>query len=31
VVLHNVCEEVIRMLVAMRCHPEKWVVTTGKK
>ncbi len=29
--LHDAYEEVIRMLVAMRCHPEKWVVTTPKK
>jgi four helix bundle protein len=24
--LHTAFEEVIRMLVAMRCHPEKWVI-----
>jgi four helix bundle protein len=24
--LHNLYEEVIRMLVSMRCHPEQWVI-----
>ncbi|MBN9516907.1 four helix bundle protein [bacterium] len=28
--LHATYEEVIRMLVAMRCRPEKWVITTPK-
>jgi len=24
--LHNTYEEILRMLVAMRCHPDKWTV-----
>lgn len=28
--LHGAYEEVIRMLVAMRCRPEKWVIATQK-
>ncbi len=32
VTMHTTYEEVIRMLVAMRAHPEKWVIAAaGKK
>lgn len=29
--LHDTVEEVIRMLVSMRSHPEKWVMPVPKK
>ncbi len=28
--LHTLYEEVIRMLVSMRCHPEQWIVAANR-
>lgn len=28
---HNTYEEVLRMLVSMRCHPEQWVIPNSER